>query len=36
MRCYESAVLYDQSKLEEMKKAENVDETFLRGADPGV
>lgn len=28
MRCYESAVLYDQSKLEEMKKAENVDETF--------
>lgn len=28
MRCYESAVLYDQSKLEEMKKADNVDEAF--------
>lgn len=28
MYCYESAVKYDESKLDEMKKAENVDETF--------
>ena len=28
MRCYESAVLYDKSKLLEMQKAENVDEVF--------
>ncbi len=28
MICYESAVVYDRSKLEEMKKADNVDETF--------
>lgn len=28
MTCYESAVLYDKSKLDEMKKADNVDEQF--------
>ena len=28
MTCYESAVAYDRAKLEEMKKAENVDESF--------
>jgi len=28
MGCYESAVAYDREKLEEMKKAENVDEVF--------
>ncbi len=28
MTCYESAVAYDRSKLDEMKKADNVDEEF--------
>lgn len=28
MTCYESAVVYDRAKLEEMTKAENVDESF--------
>lgn len=28
MSCYEGAVTYDREKLEEMRKADNVDETF--------